>query len=463
MPVNSFENYPMSWKPRMPDADQTLYLAIAEQLEKDIESGILLPGTKLPPQRELADYLDINVSTISRAFKVCEKKGLLSGTVGSGTFVAYDASAKPYLSPEYDAPRLIEMGSVFPEATPQEEANTLLRKILLEKDFGKLFQYGRPEGVLWQKEAAVKLISKAGYDTAAEMLLPASGGQNAIAAILAGLFKPGDRIGTDPITYPGFKTAAKMLGVQLVPVRQENGEISEEGLIYAVRNEKIKGIYIMPDYQNPTTHMMSEEGRKMIARVAREHNLIVIEDGIHSLLNEHPQKAVAAYAPEQTLYIASLSKTVAPGLRLAYIATPEKYRSALSGALYNINLSLSPFLLELASRMMASKDAEKLIETHRRLTRKRSRIINKYLGGYSVLGSDECIFRWLLLPEGFTGEHFEKLAHDAGVSVYAAERFAVGKAKPPAAVRLAVAAPDSEEELVKALKILGKILSRTEL
>jgi len=209
--------------------------------------------------------------------------------------------------------------------------------------------------------------------------------------------------------------------------------------------------------------MMSEEGRKMIARVAREHNLIVIEDGIHSLLNEHPQKAVAAYAPEQTLYIASLSKTVAPGLRLAYIATPEKYRSALSGALYNINLSLSPFLLELASRMMASKDAEKLIETHRRLTRKRSRIINKYLGGYSVLGSDECIFRWLLLPEGFTGEHFEKLAHDAGVSVYAAERFAVGKAKPPAAVRLAVAAPDSEEELVKALKILGKILSRTEL
>ncbi|MCY6960237.1 aminotransferase-like domain-containing protein [Clostridium brassicae] len=459
MSVNSFENYPMSWKPKRPQTNKPLYLAIAEQLEQDIENGILLPGTKLPPQRELADYLDINVSTISRAFKICEQKGLVNGAVGSGTLVAYDTTVSSYLAPEYDVPRLIEMGSLFTESTSYEEVTMLLKKMIVEPDFGKLLQYSRPNGVLWQKEAAVKLIRNAGYETSAEHLLIASGGQNAIAAIMAGLFKPGDRIGTDPVTYPGVKTVAKMLGIQLVPIQQEHNEMSEAGLLYACKNENIKGIYIMPDYQNPTTHIISQLGRKMIANVAKQQNLIVIEDGIHSLLNERPQKAVASYAPEQTIYIASLSKTVAPGLRLAYVATPEKYKIALSNALYNINLSVSPFLVELASRMIVSKNAEKLIEMHRRLAKQRNQLVNQYLFEYSLFGSDECIFRWLLLPSGFTGEQFERLAYQAGVQVYAAERFAVGKAEPPSAVRLAVAATSSKEELETALKILKKLLS----
>lgn len=460
MPVNSFENYPMSWLPKRPKGNRALYLDIAEQLEADVRNGALLPGTKLPPQRELADYLDINVSTIKRAFKVCEDKGLISGKVGSGTFVAYGALSNTNLMPNYNTHKLIEMGSVFPEITSHEESKVLIRSILADPDLDSLFQYGRPEGVLWQKEAALKLIMNAGCETTVERLLPASGGQNAIAAILAGLFKPGDRIGTDPLTYPGFKSAAKMLGIQLVPIRHENDEMSEEGLVYACKNEKIKGVYIMPDYQNPTTHMMSQPCRKMIADISKKHNLIIIEDGIHSLLNGHPQKAVVNFAPEETIYIASFSKTVAPGLRLAYLAVPEKYRTALSDALYNINLSLSPFLVELASRMIASKEAQRLIETHRRFNQHRNVIVDSCLAGYKLLGSDECLFRWLLLSEGFSGAQFEKLAFDAGVSVYASERFAVGNVKPPNAVRIAVAAPASDEELKRALNILKGILSK---
>ncbi len=139
--------------------------------------------------------------------------------------------------------------------------------------------------------------------------------------------------------------------------------------------------------------------------------------------------------------------------------TLERYKSALSNALYNINLTLSPFLVELASRMIASREAEKLIETHRRFNNQRNKLINRYLDGYTLFGPDECIFRWLLLPEVFTGEQFEKLAYNAGVSIYASERFAVGNIKPPSAVRLAVTAPSSDEELKKALEILSGILS----
>ena len=222
MPVNSFENYPMSWKPKKPKSDMPLYLALAEQLEMDISNGILLPGTKLPPYRELADFLDVNVSTITRAFKVCKQKGLLSGSVGSGTFVSYDTAADTRMVSSYYASHLIEMGPITPKSNATEEVIALLKRMMSEPDFGKLLQYGKPDGNPWQKEAAVKLIHKAGYTTYPELLLPSNGGQNAIAAILAGVFKTGDRIGTDPLTYPGLKTAAKMLGIELIPINSHN-------------------------------------------------------------------------------------------------------------------------------------------------------------------------------------------------------------------------------------------------
>lgn len=464
MPINSFENYPMSWKPKLEKTNKPIYLSLADQLENDISEGILLPGTKLPPQRELADFLDINVSTISRAFKLCEKKGLLSGAIGSGTFVSYDVNANIFMTPDHTS-HLVEMGSMMPEteAVSKGKITELLQKMIAEPDFEKLLQYGSLEGRAWQREAAVKLIEKSGYKTTADLLLPASGGQNAIAAVLAGLFQPGDKIGTDPLTYPGIKSAAKMLGIQLVPIKHENNEISEEGLLYACKNENIKGIYIIPNYQNPTTHIMSEECRRMIARTAKEKNLIIIEDGINSLLMEKPLSAVATYATENTIYIVSMSKAVAPALRLAYIATPKQYMNDLKTALYNINISQSVFLMELASRMIASKNVDKLIDERRQRTRKRNALVNKYLEGHEIMGDDEVIFRWLILPEGIEAEQFQDKALKRGVKVYMSERFTVGNTKPIEAVRLAVAAPESSEELEKGLKILKELLEENQI
>lgn len=73
MPVNSFENYPMSWKPSLKNIKGSITKGLAKLLEEDIKNCKLNPGTKLPPQRELADFLDINLSTVTRAFKLCEE------------------------------------------------------------------------------------------------------------------------------------------------------------------------------------------------------------------------------------------------------------------------------------------------------------------------------------------------------------------------------------------------------
>lgn len=462
MPINSFDNYPMSWKPTIEKGSTPIYLAIADQLEKDIRSGVLSPGTKLPPQRELADFLDVNLSTVSRAFKKCEQQGLICASVGSGTFVSSDVAVNTILLHAHDAHRLIELGSIFPDASANEEISAYIKKMTAEPDFGRLFQYGFFGGTLWQKQAAVKWIRRTGYQSQPQNILLANGGQNAIFAVLAGLFHPGDKIGTDPVTYPGIKTAARMLNIQLVPIQQENNEITEEGLLYACKNENIKGIYLIPDYHNPTTHTMSFDTRKMIAAKAREKGLIIIEDAINSLLTAKPLPPIAAYAPENVVHIVSLSKTVAPGLRLAFITTPEAYRKQMEVVLYSMNITVSPFMAELAARMIYDEVAEKIAQKRRIYTQEQNAVVDRCLDGYRILGDHDSNFRWLLLPERFTGESFELCAYHAGVQVYAAERFAVGKTIPERAVRMAITAPEDAAQLEEALKTIRSLLESSQ-
>lgn len=455
MPVNSFEEYPMSWRPNISNISAPLYIAIAEQLEQDIKDGKLLPGTKLPPQRELADFLDVNLSTITRAFKLCGQKGLIYASIGSGTFVSSDAATNKILLPTSHSPHMIEMGSVLPDNYVNEDITRYMKKMMNDSNFNKLFEYGRLEGNVWQNEAALKLLEKVNFQTDQPILLGA-GGQNAIVGTLAALFQAGDRIGTDPITYAGIKTAANMLGIQLVAIQQKDGEMTREGLLYACKNEHIKGLYVIPDFHNPTTHTMSLETRRMIAEVARDTGLIIIEDAIYSFLKEQPLAPIASYAPEKVIYIASLSKTISPGLRLSYIVTPSALRKRIMETLYNINISISPMMLELATRLIHDGVAETILEKHKLYAKQQNALVNQYLGNYNILGDDACIFRWLILPDKFTGVQFELLAAKAGVQVYAAERFAVGNAKPIKAVRLAITAP--ENQLEQALIILKDLL-----
>lgn len=458
MPINSFENYPMSWKPNLENTEGPIYKALANMLEEDILSGKLMPGTKLPPQRELADYLDINLSTVFRAFKLCEQNGLICASVGNGTFISSDAGMNHILKPSPEHMHLIEMGAILPHSEPNKTIVDYLQNMLSEPDSEKLFQYGLTGGSPWQQEAAVKWMEKANYHVTPDQILFSGGGQNAIAAILSSLFKAGDKIGTDPITYPGIKTIAKMLGIQLVPIEWAENEISEEALVNACKNEKIKGLYIIPNYHNPSTHIMSMKTREMIGEIAKRYHTIIIEDAINSLLRENPLPPVASFASEQTIYILSLSKIISPGLRLAYIAAPKAYQKEIATGIYNLNISVAPFLLELSARLIQTKKADHIAQERREYTKQRNEIVNRYLGSYKIEGDDYCPFRWIRLPETFTGKSFEICAKNEGVQVYSGERFLVGNSADRRAVRISVTAAKNSTEFEEGIKILKRIL-----
>jgi DNA-binding transcriptional MocR family regulator len=458
MPVNSFENFPMSWKPNINNTTKAIYLELAQQLEQDIKDGVLKPGTMLPPQRELADYLDINLSTITRAFKLCEQKGLICGAVGRGTFVASDVTNSSILLSNSKEEKLIEMGAIMPAIAPNDYVLEVIQKLMKEPEAHNMLQYDLAENNTMQKNAAIQWIKRSNYIAKPDNILFAAGGQNAIAGILTSLFQRGDKIGTSEVIYPGVKSIANMLGIQLVPVPDDKGELSIEALRQTCKKEGIKGIYIIADYHNPTTHTMSTATREKIAKVAEEFDLIIIEDAINSLLRENPFPPIAVYAPDHTIYISSISKTLSPGLRIAFIAAADKYYQTLSIGLYNINIMISPFLIEAAVRLIDSNKADEILNKRRALTRKRNQIVNRVLSAYTILGDEFCNFRWLLLPERFTGRTFELCARNAGVKIYSAERFIVGSSKIPLAVRIAVTATPSDKEFEKGIYILKEIL-----
>ena len=428
MPVNSFDDYPMSWRPVLLGKDGHICEELISQLKDDIKNGTLLPGTKLPPQRELADYLDINVSTVSRAFKKCEEAGILTSAVGSGTFVAYGALHPESLRPHSGSSGTIEMGALAPATMDYDILSKAFRDLAAEDQLSYLFEYRYESRGLWHKEAAARLMARMNFKTEPGSIFFSSGGQNAITAVLVSLFRPGDRIGTDPLVFPGFKSIASLLGIRLVPIRSKNGEFTEEGLLHAVKNEKIKGIYATPDFQNPTTHNMSERCKDIIARIAVKYDIPVIEDQIFSLLMKKPVTTIASRAPGQTVFIASLSKAIAPGLRTAYISAPEKMRSRIDNALSNINFCVSPITLELSSRIIAGEHLNPLLESARARNRVRNLYTSKILKGFELHGTPDCPFTWLVLPPHIDDQKLEDALHKDHVRIISSPKFAVGNA-----------------------------------
>lgn len=458
MPINSFDNYPMSWKPNLSKTSGPKYLALVRLLEEDIKNGVLKSGTKLPPQRELADFLNVNLSTISRAFRLCEQKGLLSASVGNGTYVSVDATAETVLICGKENPQIIEMGALVPQIISNRKVKQYAEKLLKRPDALKLFSYEVPEGTARQRQAGVTWLQKSGFHTDIQHLVLAAGGQNALTAALGALLQRGDKIGTDPMTYPGVKTAAKLLGIQLIPIQQKNFEMTEDGIRYAIQNENIKGIYVIPDFHNPTTHIMSLETRKMIARVAQEKDLFVIEDGINNLLEEEPLPPIAKYAPEQVVYLSSLSKTIAAGLRTAYVYVPQKYHQIVSTILYSMNISISPLLATISTGLIEDGIAEQILKERKQELIKRNLIINEMLNMFVLESQITSPMRCIRLPNHFTGESFEVCARQAGVQVYGAERFSVGNKPAEKFIRISVITPPTIKILEDGINRLKKIL-----
>lgn len=450
MPVNSFEQYNMTWKPQKESLRHPIYLSLAEQLEEEIRSGRLRENAKLPPQRELADYLDLNLSTITRAYQLCERKGLIYAGVGRGTFVSPHVGAHP---PVMGKPGEcgIEMGIV----RPFDEDNTLVCRVgaeLFARPFAeRFFDYSHPLGTPYQRSMLQDMMARFGYETDAGHIILAAGAQNALSVALVSLFYAGSRIAVDPYTYPNFINLANMLNVQLVPIRGDAEGMEPEELEKACKLHEIRGVYLMPACSNPTNFEMGEARKKELARVIERQQLILLEDDSYAFLAKKQATPIACLLPEQSIYINGLSKSVSGGLRVAALAFPERFRAQLERGIYCLNLKTPSFNNEIAAEIIKSGMYVEVMQKKRARSMARNRIYESVMAEVKHIIHPISFYQWFPIPRPCTGKLFEALLLRHGVSVYGSERFSTGDTGNGAYIRIATASPQDDGELERGL------------
>lgn len=465
MPVNSFADYPMSWKPQKSTLEKPYYLSIAAGLETDILSGKLPENTKLPPQRELADFLDLNLSTITRAYKLCELKGLLYAVTGRGTFVSPATSTQNTFLEKDGA--LIEMGMIKPFYENNQTVRNAARLILSREESIKLFEYSSPLGTKRQINAALKWLRQIGVSAETENVLLSAGAQNALSVILISLFKAGDKIAVDSFTYTNFKELANFLHIQLIAIPGDEYGMSPDGLFTVCKNTEIKGIYLMPTCANPTGIFMPQSRRLELAEIIRQFHLLVIEDDIYSFLSVYgsvPPDTTPFFSlvPEQTVHICSISKSLCVGLRIAFLAFPARYRDLLVSGMLGINLKTASLNSEIIAELIESGDAENIMKQKIRSARKRNRIFQSVFPAIQT-GPIERFFHWLPLPTHLTSEELELLALQRGIHVLGSHRFAMINENKSSYVRVSAASPDTEDDLKKGLLLLKNLFEEKQM
>ena len=448
MPTNSFEHFYLSWTPDKSKIKRPYYLTLANALEADIVSGKLASGTKLPPQRELADYLDLNFTTVTQAYNLCRERRLIYGVTGKGTFVS-PLHGKAIVQQARRSSQVIELGLLKGfdkiKAPIIEASENVLKKGYIEE----LYSYTEVAGHLHQRAAGAHWMKQMNVYTDSEHTAIFSGAQNIISAAMLSLFKIGDKIAIDEFTYSNLIGTAHLSHIRLIPVRGDADGMLPEELKQLCRKEGINGIFLMPNCANPTTCTIPEKRKDELAQVIARHKLILLEDDNTGI----PQATDGVYnsmfsrLPEQTIYICNSTMALCNGLRVAFAAFPENFRVPLLNALFHLNIKTSSLDAEIMTELILSGKAAKILEQKAELAKERNRIFDSYFPEAVKPGNPAAFFRWLPIPKMTMDEmEIERQLLQQNVSVYCSYRFTVTRL-PYSFMRIAISSPPDTEQL----------------
>jgi DNA-binding transcriptional MocR family regulator len=449
MPVNSFAEHPLSWTPPqgVPKTGP-VYLAIAAALEEAILSGSLPGGTKLPPQRELADFLDIDFTTVTRAYNLCREKGLVYGVTGRGTFVSSPDS--PAASDETVDCAVVQ---AFPEAGCAQIAEAA-RDILSRPSSENLFSYRNRDGSPSSLVAARRWLELCGAVAPSFEAAVFPGAQGAISSVLLSLFRPGESIAVDEFTYSNFISLARLAHLNLVPVPADNSGMIPSALRKAAAKPGLKGVFVMPCGANPTGLTLCEKRKDELAGCIREKNLLLVEDDARMSLPRKDERTLFARIPENTVYISGSTRNMAPGLRATFMAFPGRFAESILGALHHLTIKAGALDAEILAELVLSGKAEKILAAKAKKARAANKVFGKTFPSAPV-SPETSLFRMLPFPgTSGRGREIEAFFRSAGVGVCHSDRFCVRKGHHDSFLRISLSSTRSIDELKKGLKLI---------
>ena len=454
-----------TWHPDLSRSGSPLYMAIADLIELDLRGGQLSTGDKLPPHRELARRLAVDVTTVARGYMEAQKRGLVRSHVGRGTFV----TGRPQGMRAFagDAPpdtRRAGVADPSMNMPPEPDDPDLLARMreglsAVAADLVPLLRYQGFGGAAMDREAAALWLGRRGVDAPQDRIFVAPGAHPALLAVLGTLARPGETVLAETITYPGMRSIAAQLRLRLAGLPMDEAGILPEAFDEACRRERPKALYLNPTLHNPLTLTVPEARRRQIAAVARRHGVPIVEDDAYGFIPERGPPPFAALAPALTWHIGGLSKCLGAGLRLAYVAAPDDSRAlwSFAGAMRAGNVMASPLTTALASRWIGDGTADAILAFLRAEAAARQALVAGLLPAGSYRADPLAFNIWLPLPHGWTRSTFSDHMRTCGLGVVASDAFCVDGA-PPEAVRVCLGGPMGRPQVQAALAFMAHAL-----
>lgn len=419
------------------------YKSLVDTFADDIRSGRLAPGTRLPTHRQLAADHGLALVTASRVYTELEAMGLVSGETGRGTFVREIALPPGQGSGQMNvAAGLLDLNFNYPSLPGQADLlRTALRQLALSGDLEALLRYQPHAGRLHERAAVARHLLNRGLTVEAEQVLVVSGAQHGLAVTLMALLKPGDVIAVDALTYSGFKVLAETLHLEILAVPVTPAGPDLQALQTLCRQRPVRAVYCMPTLHNPLGWVMEMSQREQLVSIARQHNLMIIEDAAYAFLVENPPPPLATLAPERTVYVGGLSKSIATGLRVGFIAAPPAWVKVLERTIMATTWNVPGVMSAIAVAWIEDGTVAQLEAQKRQDARARQALAAQVLKGLATISHPTSYFLWLPLAEEVRADQVAMILQREGVSVSTAEPFAVS-AHVPHALRLALGSVD---------------------
>jgi DNA-binding transcriptional MocR family regulator len=354
-----------------------LYRRLAAALTTAIERQELLPGTRLPPERVLAAHLAVARATVSAAYELLERRGLVRRRQGRGTHVMGADGTRVDVRAA-DLTTSLQRNIIFrrlgegaagaiellsSSAPPSPRIREALSAAADAVDTGELLRGNGyfPLGYPPLRRAIAAYITARGLPTAEEEILVANGAQQAVS-LLAGCYAgPGAMVVLEDPTFPGALDAFRAVGSRILSVPVCDASTSVEIIASTISASPVRAVYVMPAFHNPTGAVMPEPARRELARLARSSGVTVIEDNTLAelTLGCAPPLPLAAYGRRAPIVtIGSLSKLFWAGLRVGWIRAQRPTIAQLGQLKAVADLGTSLFTQAIAANLLA--DAERI-------------------------------------------------------------------------------------------------------
>jgi len=445
----------MDWTPTLSEWSGPIYLRLVEALGADIAHGRLARGQQLPTQRALSQALDIDLTTVTRAYSEARRRGLIEARVGQGTFVS-ETTARTAANIPF--PVKIDLSMNVP---PQPvEANLDMRiakgfaSIQSSASFSALLSYQRPGGSDEEREVAASWLRARLPEARTDRVIIYPGNQAILFNALLSLTSPGDVVLTEALTYPGIKAAAAKLGVRLIGVEMDKEGVIPDALASACRRHRPKAVYLTPTQHNPTTATLGPERRRAVAKVIDENATYLIEDDAYGPL-EPLVMPIARLIPERTYLAAGLSKCIAPALRVSFLLAPNAAAEQAMRSTLQATSQMPPRLMvALVIHWLKTGTAEQIIQAIRNEASGRQQLATRILKGVPFASRPNAHHLWLSLPRHWNASGFASHILRAGLAVVESDAFALDQPAPQA-VRVSLGAARNRAELAQALQLLA--------